>query len=366
MILKQIEVNLGERSYPIYVGRGMLSDLSTTLQAREINGRIVLMTDSNVAPIYLMPLRKQLRQAGHDVVSLILPPGEGQKSLARAGKIFTEMLKAGVDRKSVIVALGGGVIGDLAGFVAATFQRGISIVQMPTTLLAQVDSSVGGKVAVNHPLGKNMIGAFHQPSFVWADSEYLATLPYREIVCGVGEIVKYGLAWDKELFSFLESHLDKVLTLDRESTSHVQLRCLEIKSDIVSKDERDTGLRALLNLGHTVGHALEAAGNYGFLKHGEAVLFGIKAESFIAKELGMISEDVYLRIVELVNRIPIKVGVRRLKSADILRMIRRDKKSVDRGTRFVLPTRIGEATIVDHVDEKLVAESVKQLWKANT
>jgi 3-dehydroquinate synthase len=363
MIFKQIEVDLGPRSYPIYVGRGMLSNLSPTLQRLGIAGSIVLITDKNVASLYLKPTEHHLRHFSYDTHSIVIPSGERQKSLIGAGRIFSEMLKAGIGRKSAVVALGGGVIGDLAGFVAATFQRGIPLVQMPTTLLSQVDSSVGGKVAVNHPLGKNMIGAFYQPKLVWVDAEALATLPPREIVCGMGEVVKYGIALDAEFFAYLEINLDKILKLVPEQLLYVQSRCLEIKSHIVSEDERETGLRTVLNFGHTIGHALETAGKYRLLKHGEAVLLGTMAESYIAKELGMISTADRDRIVELITRLPIESTVRNLRIAEILRLMKHDKKSIGREIRFVLPTRIGEAKTIDRVDSKLVVESLRYLRK---
>ena len=366
MILKQIDVNLGARSYPIYIGRGILSTFAPTLQQRGLVGRIVLIADNNVASLYLRPTEKHLRHFGYDTLSIVVPPGETQKSLTRAGKIFTEMLKAGIGRNSVVVALGGGVIGDLAGFVAATYQRGVSLVQMPTTLLSQVDSSVGGKVGVNHPLGKNMIGAFYQPALVWVDADMLVSLPSREIVCGIGEIVKYGIALDSDFFSYLELNLEKILNLDPEALFHVQSRSLEIKSRIVAEDEKETGLRTILNLGHTIGHALEAAGKFRLLKHGEAVLLGMIAEGYIANRLGMISDAIYERIVELIARVPIKSSIRNLKTPDILRAMKYDKKSIGGNIRFVLPFRIGEAKLVDRVESKLVVDSLTHLRKVRS
>jgi 3-dehydroquinate synthase len=361
MIQKQITVNLGVRSYPIYIGHGMLSALAPTLQRHGIVGRIVLITDDNVASLHLKPIEKHLRHFGLDTLSIIVPSGERQKNLTRAGKIITEMLTAGVGRNSAVMAVGGGVIGDLAGFIAAVYQRGVTLVQVPTTLLAQVDSSVGGKVAVNHPLGKNMIGSFYQPTVVWADADTLTTLPFREITCGIGEIVKYGIALDADLFSYVESNLDNILKLDPEALLHVQSRSIEIKSRIVSEDENETGLRTILNLGHTVGHALEAGGNYRLLKHGEAVLMGLIAESYIANRLGMISDEANRRIVDIINRIPLNVSIRKLKNPEILRLMKHDKKSIEGNIRFVLPTRIGEGKTVSDVDSKIVAESLNYL-----
>ncbi|HEY6953479.1 MAG TPA: 3-dehydroquinate synthase [Bacteroidota bacterium] len=361
MIQKQITVNLGERSYPVYTGRDMLSSLPRTLDLHKIAKDVVLVTDGRVARFYAATVEKHLRHAGFRVTAIVVPPGEGQKNLQRASKIFTEMLAAGIGRNSALIALGGGVIGDLAGFVAATYQRGIPLVQVPTTLLAQVDSSVGGKVAVNHPLGKNMIGAFYQPVFVWADTDLLRTLPFREVVCGIGEIVKYGVALDKDLFAFLETNLNGILKLDPEPIHYVRSRCVELKSDIVSRDEKELGLRSVLNLGHTVAHALESAGKYRLLKHGEAVLLGIVAEGHIARQLGMIDQAILDRIVTLIQRIPVKAAINGLAVNDILKAISRDKKAVGRTNRFVLPTRMGETTIAENVDLRLVVDSLKYL-----
>lgn len=365
MISHQISVDLGDRSYPIYVGRGMLSAIAPTLQKHGLTGRVALITDANVAMHYQRAIEKHLRHFGYDTYSIVVPPGERHKSLTRAGKIYSELLHGGIDRKSFVLALGGGVIGDLAGFVAATYQRGIPHVQVPTTLLAQVDSSVGGKVAINLPMGKNMIGAFYQPSVVWVDGETLNTLPFRELICGMGEVVKYGIALDADLFTYVEAHLDEILKRNPEHLLHVQTRCLAIKSHIVSEDEKETGRRAILNLGHTIGHALEAAGDYRFFKHGEAVLLGTVAESYIAKEMGLVSSDVHTRIVDTIRRLPIKRGVGNLNAQQVVRLMKGDKKSTEGVVRFVLPAKIGEAKLVDRVDQKLVVKSLKYLRELN-
>lgn len=359
MLHRQIVVPLGERTYPIYIGTEMTASFAVTCQQHRIAQTVVIITDTNVAKHYLKPLERNLLHYNFHVISIVIPPGERQKSLARANRIFTAMLEEGVGRASAVIALGGGVVGDLAGFVAAVYHRGIPFIQVPTTLLSQVDSSVGGKVAVNHPLGKNMIGAFYQPVFVWADVNCLKTLPKREISCGLGEIVKYGVIWDAELFSYLEEHLDDILRLDREAVMHVQSRCCEIKSHIVAQDERETGLRMVLNFGHTIGHALEAAGEYRVLKHGEAVLLGMIAESFIAREQGRIDTGTYERIERLIRRIPLPQKLASLKPAFILKAMSRDKKSVGGKKRFVLPARIGEVKVVEEVEPRLIQESLK-------
>ncbi len=360
---RQIEVPLDDRTYPIYVGAGMTASFAPSCRQHNIANRVVIVTDTNVGKLYLRPLEKNLLHFKFQVSSIVLPPGERQKTLQRANQIFTKMLQDGVGRKSAVVALGGGVIGDLAGFVAAVYHRGVQFIQVPTTLLSQVDSSVGGKVAVNHPLGKNMIGAFYQPTFVWTDVECLKTLPEREIPCGLGEIIKYGVIWDAELFSFLEANLDRVLQLDQEVVMHAQARCCEIKSHIVAKDERETGLRTVLNFGHTVGHALEAAGNYRVLKHGEAVLLGMVAESFIARAMSMIDAETFERVEALIRRVPLKIDLSTLKLSVIMQAMSRDKKSLSGKKRFVLPARIGEVQDVENVEHSLIQSSLNYILK---
>ena len=362
MIQRQIDVALGERSYPIYFGTDLNALFAPTCQQHGIPRRIVILTDSNVAHYYLEPLEKNLRHFKFNVSSIVIPPGEHQKSLHRANAFYTELLKQNVSRKSAIVALGGGVIGDLAGFVAATYQRGLILVQVPTTLLAQVDSSVGGKVAVNHPLGKNMIGAFYQPKFVWVDGETLRTLPPREVLCGLAEVIKYGVVFDAEFFAYLETNLENILKLEPASVMHVQARCCELKAHVVAEDEREQGLRMVLNYGHTIGHALEAAGNYRILKHGEAVLLGMIAESFIAREMGLLSADAHERIVQYGRRVPMKFGKLSITPAKILKAMSHDKKSVDGKTRFVLPIRLGEVQVVEEVQTALIQSSIRYLY----
>ncbi len=363
MVRRQIVVPLGDRTYPIYVGAGMTALFAPTCRQHNIAPRVVIISDTNVGTRYLRALEKNLLHFRFQVTSLVIPPGERQKSLQRANQIFTRMLAEGVGRKSAVIALGGGVIGDLAGFVAAVYHRGVQFIQVPTTLLSQVDSSVGGKVAVNHPLGKNMIGAFYQPAFVWTDIGYLKTLPEREISCGLGEIIKYGVIWDAELFGFLEANLDPIVALDQESVMHVQARCCEIKAHIVSQDERESGVRMVLNFGHTIGHALETAGKYRTVKHGEAVLLGMAAESFLAREMGMIDAPTHGRIESLIARVPLKCNLSRLEPSAILRAMSRDKKSVSGKNRFLLPTRIGEVRVVENVDRRLIQSALQRILK---
>ena len=324
----------------------------------------VIITDANVAKQHLVPFVKHLLHFKYQPTTIILPAGETQKNLKRANAIYTELLKKKISRSATIIALGGGVIGDLAGFVAATYQRGVKVIQVPTTLLAQVDSSIGGKVGINHSLGKNMIGAFHQPKIVWIDADYLSTLPRREIVCGFGEVVKYGIIRDAEFFAYLESHLDDVLNLQTEALLHVQTCCAAIKADVVARDEREAGLRMILNCGHTIGHGLESAGKYRLLKHGEAILFGLVAEAELACKLRLITQDIVERITALIHRVPMKVKLSLLKVNEILDAMGRDKKRDGKKLRFVLPSAIGETTVVDSIDVKLIRGVVKNILQS--
>jgi 3-dehydroquinate synthase len=363
MIHKHIEVALGDRSYPIITGTDMVSFFAPLCREHGISDTVVIVTDRNVSRFHLKPLQRTLVQYKFQPLTITIPSGETQKNLQRSSKLFTELLKKQIPRNAAVIAFGGGVIGDLAGFIAATYQRGITLVQVPTTLLAQVDSSIGGKVGVNHPLGKNMIGAFHQPKFVWMDTGYLKTLPPREVICGLGEVIKYGVIRDAELFAYLETHLEEVLRLEPETVMHVQSACASLKAEIVSQDEKESGIRIILNCGHTIGHGLESAGRYKLLKHGEAVLLGMIAEAFLARELNILDGDTYERLVSLVHRIPVKAKLSSLKTADILNAMGRDKKRIAKKLRFVLPVKLGEVKIVDDVEPKLILAAVKQILK---
>ena len=360
MIHHEIRVELGERSYPILVGSGLRDTLAPMLTRYGLSGTLVVITDRNVARRYLRSLSRHLSENGYEVLAITLPPGESQKSLKTAQQVYTRMLEKRVGRSSTVIALGGGVIGDLAGFIAATYQRGIGLMHVPTSLLAQVDSSIGGKTGVNHTLGKNMIGAFYQPKAVVADADFLQTLPKREIVCGLGEIVKYGVILDESLFSFIENNWQRVVRCETEAIMRVVAQCAKLKADLVSRDETEASIRVVLNCGHTVGHALEAAGNYRSLKHGEAVLMGLAAESLIARKLNLLTPANYDRIVALIRQLPLRFRLS-VKSNNILSLIGRDKKVRSGKNRFVLPVRIGETRIVEDVNPALIREAVNSL-----
>ena len=354
-----VPVRVKGHPYDIIVGRRMTSHLGPALRRLGVGTDVVIITDRNIAQWYLDPLVRHLERNNFRTIPIVLPHGETQKSLERASKIYSTMIGNGVGRHSAVLALGGGVIGDLSGFVAATYQRGITLIQVPTTLLSQVDSSIGGKVAVNHRLGKNMIGAFHQPTVVWTDVACLRTLPKREISCGLGEIIKYGVIRDATLFNWLEENVEAVIRKKENALLHVQATCSSAKAVICSRDERETGLRVILNFGHTVGHALEAAGGYRSIKHGEGVLLGMKAETWIAREMGLITAPVYDRIFALVNRVPLFCTTRGLRASSIMSAMKRDKKSRSGKKRFVLPRRIGKVEVVEGVNNDLIAESLR-------
>lgn len=272
--MERITVTLGERSYPITIAAGLFNDPASFLPLKA-GDQAMLVTNETLAPLYLDRVRHLLEQAGVKVDSVILPDGEQYKSLTVLDTVFTALLQKPHGRDTTLLALGGGVVGDLTGFAAASYQRGVRFIQIPTTLLSQVDSSVGGKTAVNHPLGKNMIGAFYQPASVVVDLDCLKTLPERELASGLAEVIKYGIILDGEFFTWLEENMDALLRLDGPALAYCIRRCCELKAEVVAADERETGLRALLNLGHTFGHAIEAEMGYGNWLHGEAVAAGM-------------------------------------------------------------------------------------------
>jgi 3-dehydroquinate synthase len=360
--IKTITVALGKRSYPIYIGAGMREAAGKYLKRLRLPRHIVIITDTVVARLYLEGVEQSLKASGFSVMVIVIPPGESQKNLHRADAIYAELLRNHIGRKSTIIALGGGVVGDLAGFVAATYQRGVNFVQMPTTLLAQVDSSVGGKVGINHPLGKNMIGAFYQPLCVIADTETLQTLPERERVCGLGEVIKYGIILNEKFFEYVRKNLADIVTMQPSVVAHVVARCCELKAYVVSRDEKEENLRAILNFGHTVGHALEHAGHYRSLKHGEAILLGMIAETFLALQLNMISANNAGRIENLIGSVPLPRSFGFIFSAKkLIHTMRSDKKSLGGNIRFVLPQKIGTVTMPMVVKEEMIADALHSL-----
>jgi len=349
-----LQVDLGERSYEIIIGPGLLAD--TKAYNGAIRGRDVLVvTNETVAPLYQHTVEAALATQ-HSVSTLVLADGEAHKNLATLERIFNELLSGGYARDATIVALGGGVIGDLAGFAAAAYQRGIDFVQLPTTLLAQVDSSVGGKTGVNHPLGKNMIGAFHQPTRVLADVDVLATLPDREFAAGMAEVIKYGLIRDGAFFDWLETNMDGLNARDPGLVAEAIRRSCVNKAEVVAADEREAGERALLNLGHTFGHALEAELGYGAWLHGEAVAAGMCMAADLSRRLGWLDDAQVARIERVISaaRLPI-APPERTSAARIVELMRRDKKMQAGSLRLVLLKNIGHAVLDTHYGNALDA-----------
>ncbi len=344
--MQKIRVDLGDRSYNIIIDTGNLPDIGKNLLKFEFSRSICLLSNPTVFNIYGEAVCRSIRDEGFELTEILIPDGEEYKNLDSVKQIYGEMLKTRLDRKAVLVALGGGVIGDIAGFAASTYMRGIDFVQVPTTLLAQVDSSVGGKTGVNHTLGKNMIGTFWQPRLVWVDTETLKTLPKREFLSGLAEVIKYGVIWDAEFFRFLEDNADKVLAHDRETLGHIIRVSCEIKAEVVSKDERESGLRAILNYGHTIGHAIETATGYTRYLHGEAVAIGMYAEARLAKQLGLLDGDEAERIKAAIDSYGLPSALPEgIAFESVLSSMRLDKKAVSGDLKFILPERIGSVKI---------------------
>jgi 3-dehydroquinate synthase len=343
--MKTLLLDLGDRSYPIYIGAGLLGQ--PELFSRHIPGtRVAIVTNVTVAPLYLARLRMHV--ASLKPIEVVLPDGEQYKSLEVLNRIFDALIAARCDRRTTIIALGGGVIGDMAGFAAASYQRGVPFIQVPTTLLSQVDSSVGGKTGVNHPLGKNMIGAFYQPRAVIIDTDTLNTLSDRELSSGLAEVIKYGLIRDPEFFVWLEAHLDKLLARDPEALAYAIHRSCWNKSEVVAADERESGVRATLNLGHTFGHAIETGVGYGNWLHGEAIAAGMVMASDLSRRLKWLTVADVTRIENLIRRARLPVRAPgTLSAARFLELMAVDKKVLDGRLRLVLLKRLGEAVVTD-------------------
>jgi len=340
--MERLRIELGERSYPILVGAGLLDDpglLGESVAARDV----LVVTNTTVAPLYLARLERSL--AGKRVASVVLPDGERHKTLETLGQVFDALVARRMNRDACVAALGGGVVGDMAGFAAACYQRGVDYVQVPTTLLAQVDSSVGGKTGVNHPGGKNLIGAFHQPRAVVADTNTLATLPPRELRAGLAEVIKYGLIADAGFLEWIETNLEALLRLDGAALTHAIRRSCRIKAEIVAEDEREHGRRALLNLGHTFGHAIETATGYGEWLHGEAVGAGMLMAADLSCRLGWIETADVERVRELLERAELPVAAPPIGAGRALELMGMDKKVLAGRIRLVLLRKVGDGVV---------------------
>ena len=344
---RELQVELGDRRYPIRIGRGLL-DAADTLAALATGRHVLVVTDANVAPHYLA--RVQAAFAGKQVGTLVLPAGEQEKTLARLGDVLAALAALGASRDATVVALGGGVVGDLAGFAAACWMRGVRLVQLPTTLLAMVDSSVGGKTAVDLPQGKNLVGAFHQPSAVLADVATLDTLPPRELRAGLAEVVKYGAIGNAEFFGWLEDHAEALLARDSDALAHAIATSCAHKAGVVARDETEQGERMLLNFGHTFGHAIETEQGYGGLLHGEAIAVGMVLAARLSADLGRAPWSDTARLAALLGRLELPVALPPgLTGEALLARMRLDKKAVSGAVRLILWSGLGQAEVVNDV-----------------
>jgi 3-dehydroquinate synthase len=347
--MQTLNVSLGNRTYPIHIGAGLINRADLVLPYLK-NKQVVIVTNTTVAPLYLKKVAQPLHDAGVDVVEIILPDGEKYKNYETLNLIYDALIENRCERGTTLIALGGGVIGDLTGYAAATYLRGVPFIQIPTTLLSQVDSSVGGKTGINHPQGKNMIGAFYQPKLVLADIDTLRTLPERELSAGLAEVIKYGLIRDVEFFDWLEINAKDILCLDKEKTAYAVYRSCQNKAEVVVADEREAGERALLNLGHTFGHAIENAMGYGVWLHGEAVAAGTMLAADLSKRLGWLEEKEVIRIRRLFKMVKLPVSPPALDVDKYMALMALDKKVKDGKIRLVLQQGIGKSLITSDYD----------------
>lgn len=354
-----VNVELKERSYPIHIGAGLLTN--TDCYPLKSGNKVMIVTNTTVAQHYLSTVTDTLEKIGCLVEHVLLPDGEQYKTLDSLNLIFTALLKANHGRDTTIVALGGGVIGDVAGYAAASYQRGVRFIQIPTTLLAQVDSSVGGKTAVNHELGKNMIGAFYQPTTVIVDTLTLNTLPKREVNAGLAEVIKYGAILDFPFFQWLEQHIDDLVTLNQNALQQCIARCCQLKADIVARDETEKGDRALLNLGHTFGHAIETHLGYGNWLHGEAVAAGCMIAAALSEKLGDLTPHDVVRLEKLLARANLPtVSPDGITAQDYLPLMMRDKKVLNGKLRLVLLKALGQAYVATDIPQEQVIEAINR------
>ena len=351
--MQTLTVDLGERSYPIHIGAGLLGQAGLILP-HLAQKRVMVVTNTTVAPLYLAQLTATLEAGGVSVAKVVLPDGEAYKNWETLNLIFDALLTQRAERKTTLIALGGGVNGDMTGFAAASYQRGVPFIQVPTTLLSQVDSSVGGKTGINHPLGKNMIGAFYQPKVVLADTDTLKTLPARELSAGLAEVIKYGLIWDAVFLAWLETNMDKLRVLDTATIAHAIFRSCEIKAQVVAQDEREGGIRAILNFGHTFGHAIEAGMGYGNWLHGEAVAAGMVMAADASRRMGWLAEADVARTRALIRAAGLPDAAPDLGADTYLEYMGHDKKVEGGQMRFVLLKKLGEAAITGDVPNNVL------------
>ena len=356
--MQTLTVGLGDRSYPIHIGGGLLGH-AELLQPHVPRKRVAIISNTTVAPLYLEKLQQTLGNAGISSVVVILPDGEKYKNSATLNQIYDSLLKNRCERTTPLIALGGGVIGDMAGYAAATYLRGVPFIQIPTTLLAQVDSSVGGKTGINHPLGKNMIGAFYQPQVVLADTDTLNTLPDKELSAGLAEVIRYGLIRDLPFLEWLEQNIDKLRARDTAALQYAIARCCRNKAEVVAADERESGERALLNLGHTFGHAIESGMGYGNWLHGESVAAGTIMAADLSQRLGWIGAQDVARIRRLYEQAGLPVAAPGLGADRYLELMGLDKKVEGGKMRFVLLKHVGHAVVYGEAPDKLLRQTLE-------
>lgn len=360
MIMQTLEVSLGDRSYPIHIGSQLLTQANLILPHLK-RKQVAIVSNTTVAPLYMDKLTQPLQAAGVSVIEIVLPDGEAYKNSDTLNLIYDALLKNRCERSTTLIALGGGVIGDLTGYAAATYLRGVPFIQIPTTLLSQVDSSVGGKTGINHPLGKNMIGAFYQPQLVLADIETLKTLPQRELSAGMAEVIKYGLIRDADFFGWLELNMAKLMNLDSETITHAIYRSCQNKAEVVAADERETGERALLNLGHTFGHAIENGMGYGVWLHGEAVAAGTMLAAQLSEKLSWLTATEVQRIETILKAAKLPLDPPKFSVEKYLELMQLDKKVADGRIRLVLQQGIGKAIITGDYDQDKLQQTIEAI-----
>lgn len=355
--MQTLKVDLADRSYPIHIGQNLISNADLLLPHLK-RKHVAIVTNTTVAPLYLEKLSNTLQNAGVKVIPIILPDGEAYKNTETLNKIYDVLLQNRCERTTTLIALGGGVIGDLTGYAAATYLRGVPFIQIPTTLLSQVDSSVGGKTGINHPLGKNMIGAFYQPQVVLADIDTLKTLPPREFSAGMAEVIKYGLIRDAEFFDWLEANIDALMALEEDAISVAIYRSCHNKAEVVARDEHESGERALLNLGHTFGHAIENAMGYGVWLHGEAVAAGTMLAADLSQRMGWLTAAQVQRMHDLLSKAKLPLDAPKLGVEKYLDLMQMDKKVADGKIRLVLQQGIGNSVITSDYDAQKLKETL--------
>ena len=358
--MQTLNVALGERAYPIFIGEHLLSKVDLVLPYLK-RKQVAIVTNTTVAPLYMETLATPLREAGVSVIPIILPDGESYKNSETLNLIYDALLRNRCERTTTLIALGGGVIGDMTGYAAATFLRGVPFIQIPTTLLSQVDSSVGGKTGINHPLGKNMIGAFYQPKLVLADIATLFTLPERELSAGLAEVIKYGLIRDADFFTWIEENINALMNMDTDALAYAVYGSCKNKAEVVIADEHEQGERALLNLGHTFGHAIENAMGYGVWLHGEAVAAGTLLAADLSKRIGWLSEEDLQRIIAIFKAAKLPVKAPNLGVERYLELMGLDKKVKDGRIRLILQQSIAKAVVSDDYDTTLLQQTLSSI-----